>query len=585
MRWLALVSCIAVLLLAAHVQALPDAPADEQDKANSQSVENTIDPTANTGANSAFPEQIGGNQDTGARTEAADAAANQLKSDAREAGMAQGFQCELCKHMMKSVLSKVVGTSNMDTPLPSGASDDMCKKLFRTSTMGADWTDERRAAECQGWVSGASEGLRQALSPFSVCKRMGHCGPEGERLAARQSKYNENPVQRTVFLNRPKMSYENVASLAEVQLPKLDCISVTRGPLGGGTEITVKGEGFTKDAVCLFDKVTAPSSEVVSDTVMKCKTPGVTTPGEVVLQIFGRNKNGDSSISEPGVAYNYELQADQIPALALSLNGDNLTKEKKADGSHVNVWANEWLKVEGDASQTNAAGGTEMHASATQDEEKMQPTFVADGGADLKHKSALKFSGNQRMRLSFDKTEDFALGAPSRGFTFIAVVRANGARVPGGTPFLFDVGTLGLKRGYGLAFANDYLFVYSPGDEREVKLKLIRDSWVILTFVLTFNEAQRVRFNGEAEWAVDQGIELSDLAKPAHLDFTKESGLFTIGGQAQVPAADKSFFNGEIADIRFYDDALDSHQLYSIEEELAKKYGVKVPVDEKGLCK
>lgn len=507
-----------------------------------------------------------GAQDRGAKEAEGAEAAAQLTRDAEEARKTHGFQCEQCRH----AVSKLVATNVRE----------VCGSAPRaTPTMGSDWSVERRRGECERWVEEHSPRLAAAMSPYSMCRRMGHCGSAAERAAvASTSLYNAAPVQVVrAARGSPKMEYKVEKAIAPEYYPVLSCAYPVTGPMGQSTTVLVRGKGFTKDTVCVIDR-TSCATTFVDDTTLTCEVPMAIEPGRARLELFGHNQWGDSSLSEEGIEFRYALEPKSIIGEIFLLTLKDVAARNPAEGAKVNSWDSSWDKGVPPGTNTER-----VSMAATQDDDALKPTYHAK--ATPAGGPALVFSGEQRMRLPTTTIERFALVEPSTGVTVFAVVKPTGPRRKPGQPWIFDVGQFGMSRGYGLALATDYISMYSPADHQESYLRTPVDEWVIVTMVIAFKEGQRARLNGASEWTLSQGVALEDLALGPRLSANVASGVFTIGAEAQSGPTRNAFYTGEMAALLVYDTALSEDALRTVEEELSRKHGIRIePVDKGPAC-
>jgi hypothetical protein len=101
-------------------------------------------------------------------------------------------------------------------------------------------------------------------------------------------------------VSNPKLTY----TLGNPSLlPVITGISPDRGPLAGGTKVTLTGSGFTGATEVLFDGIPGTDLVVVDDNTITVRTPaGVTAPNDVDVVVVGPNGN---SPAEDGPVFGY----------------------------------------------------------------------------------------------------------------------------------------------------------------------------------------------------------------------------------------------------------------------------------------
>jgi hypothetical protein len=434
--------------------------------------------------------------------------------------------------------------------------------------------------------------LKSALSAYAVCERMGHCGDLAARTKARETPYSRRVLQAVKYRALAASHRGGAAAfpggaaaagganatladrLAAAALkgfswfPRVDSVSPPKGSTGGGTKVTLTGEGFTRDAVCLLGKTTARSTSFINSTMIVCETPHRNAPGVVMAQVFGRNQNGDASLSVPGSPFRYTVGYNEVPGVVVNATAAAAAGSALASGK-VSVWKGSWARLvhPGERPVTD-------QVTLTEDGPDLQPLSVVEGGRPL-----VRFGQRQLIRVTPELSATLCLGAQAGGMTIVAVVRPAAARKPPHIPFLVDFGARAVGRGLGFAVATNYLGLVSPAQKGSARVNIKAGAYTVVTAQFLFRRAQRARINGGPEWALNQPLrdtDLPDLARTTRIATAGNSGRFTLGGDAQVPGDPLGGFEGDIADIRVYAGALDKDQLRSVEEHLAGRYGIKL---------
>jgi hypothetical protein len=183
------------------------------------------------------------------------------------------------------------------------------KTQKNTKNHAQRWPASRLKSMCAAFLaSDNGSSVVKRLTPYSICKRMGHCGTEAERRVVRMTAYNNQPAQivrrATEKLPKPEAPEVIAKRVREARekakalwLPKAESIKPAAGK--PGTDIVVTGKGFDKGSACLFDKVASPVSVYVSATELKCEIPHREEDGKVKVQVIGRTAKGDVHVSDP----------------------------------------------------------------------------------------------------------------------------------------------------------------------------------------------------------------------------------------------------------------------------------------------
>jgi hypothetical protein len=104
---------------------------------------------------------------------------------------------------------------------------------------------------------------------------------------------------------------DRFTATAAANLPTVSSLSVTSGPTGGGTAVTITGTGFTTATEVLFGTVAAPQFTIVSDTSLTVTTPAATA-GTVDVTIV--TANGISTVSAAD-RYTYNATAPALTGI------------------------------------------------------------------------------------------------------------------------------------------------------------------------------------------------------------------------------------------------------------------------------
>lgn len=558
----------------------------------------------------------------GAGDEGTDAGQPEGDKDAATRDLLHGFQCEMCRQLVSSVVNKLgygpdstkrdsfapgsdigiagntpreelgktseAGNNNALEEMamlllqedgdgnpqagPAAAGDvagALCSGLKHTATMAASsWSAQNMRDGCLEFINSKGSELRNFLSPFTVCRRMGHCGTFAERSEVRASGYEQN-VQITRYLKaKKKKTDEN-----HEWFPLISKIDPVEGPSSGGQKVTITGKGFTEDAICLFDKVSSPTMEFHSDTEIVCVSPYHATPGPVRLQVFGKNQNGDPSLSQPGAPYRYTIKFEDIPDKLVWLDANDL---KKKNNERVGSWGSTWAAV-----VPMGAPPQNSEFTVSQDGDDLKPAFQIADPVLINSNPFVHFARGERMRGPGNSINQFQLPDVNGGITFVAVLRPTARRRAPSIPFVFDFGRLGIRKGFGFAVATNFLYMYSAA---EVTVKVLETedqylkNFMIVTAQFVFDQVQRLRINSR-EWVLNQEIQkgsLPDFAKNHRTIATAESGVPTIAGEAQVPGDQNSGFDGDIAEFTAYGKALNPEEMRTVEEYLSEKYKIEI---------
>ncbi|MCM2276843.1 MAG: IPT/TIG domain-containing protein [Oligoflexia bacterium] len=89
-------------------------------------------------------------------------------------------------------------------------------------------------------------------------------------------------------LNNAKKSGQ-VLAVQKLETLKINSVTPPQGPVAGGTQITISGEGFFPGVELLIDQKPCENLQVISATLMTCVTPATTSEKlvDLVAGVFG----------------------------------------------------------------------------------------------------------------------------------------------------------------------------------------------------------------------------------------------------------------------------------------------------------
>ena len=88
---------------------------------------------------------------------------------------------------------------------------------------------------------------------------------------------------------------------AETPAPVITSVSPNAGSVGGGTEMSILGKGFIKEAVVLVDGKPAKNVKLVDDKTIELKTP----PGDAgkMADVLVRHPDGKEAVQKRAFLY------------------------------------------------------------------------------------------------------------------------------------------------------------------------------------------------------------------------------------------------------------------------------------------
>ncbi len=204
------------------------------------------------------------------------------------------------------------------------------------------------------------------------------------------------------------------------------------------------------------------------------------------------------------------------------------------------------------------------------------PTFIENG---QNGRPAVRFdnSATPGNHLTLGGNYLFNMGS---GITILAVCRSD--TVSGGSQweYIFDIGFLA-NNGYGFSYrcfgARYYVATSFGGVDTTYTISLAKSSsdFVIVCFRIEYGTDQRIFIDGAI--AQSDPITTGQLTA-AEIDESPtrmlSSGPVTIGGMSKTQLEAVRFFNGDIAEIIYYDVALGDPDRIAIEDYLTKKWGL-----------
>lgn len=96
-----------------------------------------------------------------------------------------------------------------------------------------------------------------------------------------------------------------------LDFPQITGIEPNEGPMEGGTDVTITGNGFVEGAVVLIGGKSASEVQVISSTTIKAKTPSADESGYVDVQVV--NPDGGTGTLEDGFYYKAPRTVPEAP--------------------------------------------------------------------------------------------------------------------------------------------------------------------------------------------------------------------------------------------------------------------------------
>nr|CAG8438793.1 5539_t:CDS:10 [Entrophospora candida] len=146
-----------------------------------------------------------------------------------------------------------------------------------------------------------------------------------DSIRLHNSHISNNPMIRRSFYNSngnitsaAASTYQN-NTMAEFQIPKMNKLIPSEGPMYGGIEVTVLGSGFYDGLTCVFGEIPALQTQFWSPNALVCYLPPSPTPGPVAVT-FKEHTSQDFTI------FNYTNNTDRaLMELALQVIGMKMT--------------------------------------------------------------------------------------------------------------------------------------------------------------------------------------------------------------------------------------------------------------------
>lgn len=167
------------------------------------------------------------------------------------------------------------------------------------------------------------------------------------------------------------------------------------------------------------------------------------------------------------------------------------------------------------------------------------------------------------------------------GVTIFALCRSSTASGGSTWQFIFDFGYLA-PNGYGFSYKCDGGRFYTPtgaglgGVDTPYTISTPRSTaeFVILCLVIEFNTNERLYLNGGVLFSLPiTTLQLTAAEIDENPTRDLAAGPVTIGGQSKTQLEAGRFFNGDIAEIIYFDTAMSDAERTSIEYYLERKWG------------
>lgn len=221
--------------------------------------------------------------------------------------------------------------------------------------------------------------------------------------------------------------------------PRISRLIPGEGPIHGGIEVTVLGENFVRDLICVFGDSPAMSTHYWSSNTLICILPPSANPGPVVVGIKGLPLTVDDGNGLQ--LFTYKDDSDRsLLELALQVVGLKMTGRLE-DAKNVAMRSEslfslvqdraDAVTVVGSSANTGMAPSTSRHASPTDNSGLM--LSMAAATAAVLHPPANSRTSSRRSSIDLSASNT-PLNFEAIVIRFLSLLDLDPSEIPGSTP-------------------------------------------------------------------------------------------------------------------------------------------------------